>query len=148
MNDTALPYLQKAVVLRLRATATFMALCTGGILDAIPQTKRYPYAVFDEPFETPDRTFGQGGHSCLFTLSIYTQDGSATKQGSGTSGFEIGLAIAALVVGALDHMANPLVVEGHDVVDVDVVTISTEREDDGITRRVDVLMQALLEDAA
>lgn len=148
MSASALPQLQTAVIARLRGTAAYMSLCTGGIQDHIPQTKRYPYGVYDEPFESPDRTFGQGGHSCLFTISVYTQDGSATKQGSGTAGFELGLAIASLVVAALDHMTNPLVVEDHDVVDVDVVTISTEREDDGITRRVDVLMQALLEDAA
>jgi hypothetical protein len=47
-----------------------------------------------------------------------------------------------------DIESNPLTVEGHDVVDVDVLTIDCTRETDGKTRRVDVTIVATLEDAA
>ena len=121
------------------------ALATG-IYDAVPQTATSPYVVFDEPLEVPDRAFGQGGHAVNFILVVFTQDGTRDKSGRGTSGYAQGFAIAEEICAALTDTDDPLVVDGHDVVDVDVESIVGQREDDGVTRRIEITITATLED--
>jgi hypothetical protein len=149
MTFTALPQLLAAVVTRLRAEPALLQLVSG-IYDETPAGAiPYPHIILDEPFETPDRTFGQNGHQTTITLSILTQSPATTKAGTGKAGFTQGLAIAEIALRLLtDIEENPLTVEGHDVVDVDVLTIDCTRETDGKTRRVDVTIVATLEDAA
>jgi hypothetical protein len=146
---TALPQLIAAVVARLRANAALTQV-VAGIYDETPAgAVSYPHIILDEPFETPDRTFGQGGHQASLTLSILTQSPSTTKAGTGKAGFTQGLAIAELALSELtDIESNALTVDGHDVIDVDVTNIDCTRETDGKTRRVDVTIIATLEDAA
>jgi hypothetical protein len=148
MTFTALPQLLAAVMTRLRA-APELAQLVSGIYDEPPAgAVAYPHVLLDEPFETPDRTFGQNGHQTSLTISILTQSPSTTKSGTGKAGFTQGLAIAEIVLGLLtDLEGNPLTVEGHDVVDVDVLTIDCTRETDGKTRRIDATIVASMEDA-
>lgn len=155
MTRTALPQLQVGLVALLRATTAFTALLGGAgtlarLYDAVPEKPTYPFAVIDDPFEIPSRTFGQDGHEQTIVLSIYTQDGSATRAGTGAAGFRSGLliaqeAITAVVPAGVD--TTPLTVAGHDVVSADVVSVEAFREDDGITRRVDITFAVLLEDS-
>ena len=119
MTFTALPQFQAAVIQQLRNSAEFMQLASG-VYDEVPARVAYPHAIVDEPFETPDRTLGQNGHSCSLLLSIYTQSPSTTKAGSGKAGFAIGLELAELALSLLTDLENdPLNVDGHDVVDID-----------------------------
>jgi hypothetical protein len=146
---TALPQFLAAVITRLRACAPLTQLVTG-VYDETPAgALAYPHIILDEPFETPDRTFGQGGHQASLTISIFTQSPATAKAGTGKAGFTQGLAIAELALALLtDIEAEPLTVEGHDVVDIDVVNIDCTRETDGKTRRIDATIIATLEDAA
>lgn len=146
MTWSGLPQLQQAVVTRLKASAALAALITG-VFDAVPEQQQYPYVVFDEPFELPDRTFGQDGHESSFVLSVFTQDGSTTLAGKGSAGFKLAGQIVEIILSELIDLDNPLVVAGHDLVDLDVVSIEYAREADGITRRGDINLTALLEDA-
>lgn len=148
MSYTALPQFQVAVVQRLNGSSAFMALVTG-VLDDVPANQAFPYVCYDDPFEVPNRTFGQNGHDVECLLSIYTRDGSDAKAGRGTAGFKQGHAIAEAALALLtDIEGNPLVVDGHDVVDVDVISIESFRETDGKTRRTDVQIGGTLEDTA
>lgn len=148
MTYTALPQLQTAIVARLTGNAPFMALAKA-VLDDVPPTQTFPYVAFDDPFESPDRTFGQNGHDATCVLSIYTRDGSDARSGTGTAGFKQGLTIAEAALALLtDIENNPLIVSGHDVVDVDVISLESFREPDGKTRRTDVIITATLEDAS
>jgi hypothetical protein len=147
MSYTGLPQFQAGLVTKWRATAALMAMLKGGLRDDVPQTKVFPYAVIDDPFETPDPTLGQGGHLSQLTLVIYTQDGSVGKAGVGSAGWLVGLQIAELAAAAVTNIADPIAVAGHDVVDVDVVSIDGSREPDGVTRRTELTLQAMLEDA-
>jgi hypothetical protein len=146
MTWSGLPQLQASTIARLKASASLMAL-VHGVFDAVPQQQAYPYVVFDEPFELPDRTLGQDGHESSFVLSVFTQDGSMTKLGKGSAGFKLAGEIVEIILRELIDYTNPIVVEGHDLVDLDVVSIEYARENDGITRRADVNLVARLEDA-
>ena len=147
MTYTALPQFQAAVITILRLDDVFMALVTG-VFDEVPATPRYPHVIVDDPFETPDRTFGQNGHSCSLTLSIFTQSPSTKKLGAGKGGFGPGLEIAESALALLSDVERaPITIDGHDVVDCDVLSIDCSREADGLTRRIDVTLIALLEDA-
>jgi hypothetical protein len=148
MTWTGLPQLQAAVFARLRGDAAQLMKLVTGVYDDVPELKPYPYIVFDDPFESPDRTFGQGGHESSFMLTIYTQDGSATKAGTGSAGFKQGMTIADRALALLIDEANPLLVTGHDLRDLDVDHLECVREPDGITRRIDIFFTAFLEDAA
>jgi hypothetical protein len=98
---TALPQFLSAAIARLRACAPLTQLVTG-IYDETPSgAVGYPHVILDEPFETPDRTFGQNGHQVSLTLSIFTQSPSTTKAGTGKAGFTQGLAIAELALAEL-----------------------------------------------
>lgn len=147
MTFTALPQVHLAVIERLRNSAAHMQLVTG-VFDEIPSpAPGYPYEAVDDAFETPDRTFGQNGHVCSVVISIFTQSPSTTKAGTGKAGFAQGLAIAEHVAALLtDLEENPLVVQGHDVVNAEIVSIEATREADGKTRRVDVEIILTLED--
>lgn len=146
MTFTGLPHLQAAIVTRLRMSADHMSLVTG-VFDEVPQLPKYPHEVIDGPFETPDRTFGQNGHECTVTLSVFTQSPSTTASGTGKAGWAVGLTIAESALALLTDLENnPLTVDGHDVLDVDVVSIDCVRETDGKTRRVDVNLIVSLED--
>jgi hypothetical protein len=147
---TALAAIQTAVFTRLNATAALTALCA--IYDKVPQTKAYPYARYEDPFEEPDRTFGQGGHQGVFHIVVYSQDGSQDRQGKGTTGTKSGLDIAAIIIAALvdpcdGSMFDALTVTGHDLVDLDKVTLTSTLEDDGVTRRTEILFSYQVEDA-
>jgi len=146
MSATGNGVLQKAVVRRLRACGDFLALCPTGVLDSVPQDATYPMVVVDAPFEIPNRTLGQGGHDCLVTLNIYTQDGSVSKTGRGASGYKQGQDIAEIVVRELTNLDEPLEVEGHDVEDVDLVSVTGEELDES-RRRTEIILEALLEDS-
>lgn len=148
MTFTALPQLASAVVGALRADVAFMQLVTA-IYDEVPPGARFPHIVVDEPFETPDRTFGQNGHQSMVTLSIFTQSPSTTKSGVGKAGWESGLLIVEAALALLtDIEGAPITVDDHDVVDIDVVSIDCTRDTDGKTRRTDLVLMATLEDAA
>jgi hypothetical protein len=146
MSATALPQLQTAVVARGRQNAAVTALVTG-IFDAVPQGQKRPYVVYDEATELQNRSLGQGGHLIALTLSVYTQDAAPTSAGRGSAGYAQGLAIANLLAADLTDLDEPLVVDDHDVVDVDVESIDCLRDDeDGTTRRVDLMLMVTLED--
>ena len=112
------------------------------IVDAVPETFTGDYIVFDAPSEFPDRTFGQDGREVTFELRVVTRDGSQRAGRTGGAGFKTGLEIADLAARALTGPypppANelPLTVDGFDVVDLDVLAISAERAEDGVTREV------------
>lgn len=146
MTATALPQTQTAIIARVRASATIPPLITG-VFDAVPQGQPYPYVVYDEATETHNRTFAQDGHIIVATLSIYTSDAAPTKPGRGTSGYLQGLTIANALAAELTDLDEPLVVDDHDVVDVDVDAIDAAREDDSATRRIDLTLIVTLEDA-
>lgn len=144
MSASSLGAVQTAVYSALTGDATFMALCPV-VYDAVPATPTYPHTVIGDAVEISDRFMGQNGHDVLITLSIFTRDGSTTKVGTGSKGFAAGLAIAAR---ATDRMVeqNVLSVTGHTLVLIEVESIESFRESDGITRRVDAHYTLLLED--
>jgi hypothetical protein len=78
--------------------------------------------------------------------AVYTQDGSATKAGVGSAGFKQGMQIAERILALTIDYTAPLTVTGHDVRDVDLDSLECHREPDGITRRIDIIETALLED--
>src|SRR6185436_11082413 len=99
MSAVGLVPLLEAVVERLRATEAFTSRCS--LFSKVPQQQTYPYARIEDPYETPDRTFGQGGHRGVFHVTIFTNDGSPAKRGSGTTGPKPGLEIAAIIITAI-----------------------------------------------
>ncbi len=146
---TALTPAQTAVIAKLRGDATLMAMISG-VMDEVPQLQAYPYVVYEDPFEIPDRCLGQDGFEVHFTMSIYTQDGTPTKAGIGYAGFKTALGIAArmtiLLTDIFAVVVPKLTVTGFDVVDADVESTEGFREADGISRRFDVKYILLLED--
>lgn len=146
MTATALPQLQAALITRLKATPAFMALVSN-VYDDVPEKPTYPYAAYDDPFETPNRYFGQGGHDAIWIFDIYTQDGSRSKTTPGAAGFKQGVTIAEALLDALgiEDPSNWITVDGHDLVDIDVVSVHCSRESDGVTRRTEITMSATLE---
>lgn len=146
MTFTALPQFTAAVIAALRGDVAFKA-SVAGIFDEVPALAQYPYIVVDQPFETPDPTFGQNGHQSMITLSIFTQT-PATRILSGPAAWRVGLAIAEAALAILtDIEHHPITVAEHDVVDCDVISIDCARIGDGKTRRVDLVLMAQLEDA-
>lgn len=145
MTRTGLPSLQPSVITRLKASDMLAAL-GAAVFDAIPQAQPFPYVVFDVPFEVPNRYLGQDGHDITFTLSVFTQDGSATKLGKGSAGFKLSSQIVDVLMDELTDLDNPISVDGHDLVDLDLISVEYAREADGITRRADVNLMATLED--
>lgn len=145
MSATALPQVQAGFVDRLKRSYVVAPLVSG-IFDEVPNGAAFPYIAYDVATEMPDRTFGQGGHIVLVTLSIFTRDGSQVRGGKGSAGYKEGLTIANAVVEELTDLDDLPAIEGHDVVDVDVDSIDTNREPDGVTRRIDVTLTATLED--
>lgn len=145
MSASSLSIVQAAVYTALTGDSTFMALCPA-VYDAVPETPTYPHAVIGDAVEISDRTMGQNGHDVLLTVSVYTRDGATTKVGTGSKGFAVGLSIAAR---ATDRMVeqNVLSISGHSLVLIEVESIETLRETDGITRRVDARYTLLLEDS-
>lgn len=145
MSFTAIPQLQRAIVARLRGSSEVMALVTG-VFDAVPQGQKFPYAVFDEPLETPNDHFDLRGHAVSVLLVIYTQDGQLTKDGRGRSGFTEGLTIAEAIGGQLTDLEDPVVVDDHALVELSIESVNCAREDDGVTRRCELTLTATLED--
>ena len=146
MTFTAQPQFQDACIAALRASEFFMTLVPGGVHDALPENPAYPFAVLDLSTESPNRTMGQGGHDIDVILYVYTQDGSKTRGGTGHAGYAEAGVIAEAACAVLVNADEPLVVEGHDVVDVDIGDISFVREDDGYTRRCEIELTCTLED--
>lgn len=146
MSATATTQTAKAVIQRLRANAAVVALVTG-IHDAVPQDRTFPYLVLDEFFEVPERTLGGNGHRVLFSVFIYTRDGSEKRQGTGSAGYKKAFDLVELIVADLTSLTTPLVVANHDTVDVDVEAVIGTRDDDGVTREVECQFNAWLEDA-
>lgn len=140
---SSLPNLQAALYTALNNNSAYMALAPG-LYDAVPQTPIFPHTVIGDAVELSDRMMGQIAHEVLLLCSIYTRDGSTTKAGTGNKGFAAGIAIAERQVDLLVEQ-NVLSVTGHAVVMVEVESIETYREDDGITRRVDVRYRVLIE---
>jgi hypothetical protein len=145
MSYSGLNPTQLAVVQRLRASAAIASRVTG-ILDAVPEGQAFPYIAFVDPSEVPNRYFGQNGHLVVFSLEIVTQDGSRTPEGRGSAGNREGGEIVELVVNELTDLSNPILVEGHDVVDVDIESVVVSVDDDGTTRRHQLTFTAELED--
>jgi hypothetical protein len=147
MSATSLPQLQTALITRLKATSAFLSLVVG-VYDDVPERPGYPHVVYDDPFESPDRFFGQNGHDVIWIFDVFTQDGSRDKATPGHAGFSQGLTIAEALLEALaiEDPANWVTVAGHDVVDMDVISVHAVRETDGVTRRVEITMTATLED--
>lgn len=146
MSFSGLPQFVAAVIGKLRSDAGLAQRVTG-VFDEVPKAVTGNYIVIDEPFETRDGSFGQNGHDVQCTISIVLQSPASSKLGRGKAGYLEGLSIANDVLALLtDIENNPLEVDDHDVVDVDVVTVDSTRESDGITRRVDVTISATLED--
>jgi hypothetical protein len=138
MTFSALPQLLVAVIGVLRGDATLMQAITG-VYDEVPQSPVYPYVVVDDPFETPNRTFGQNGHDLTVTISIYARTPATTVAGSGKVGFLSALQIAEQAIALLaDLEGHPIAIAGHDLVDADVLAVEAFRETDGKTRRVDI----------
>ena len=146
--------LQAAVVQRLRATAAVTALVPAArILDAVPERETFPYLVFDGPFSTPDRTFGQDGREISFTLTAFTTDGTEriAAGASAQAGYRPGMAIAAAVVAALTGGYppadgwTPITVAGFDLTDLEVLMVQGSRANDGVSRQVDMTFVATLE---
>jgi hypothetical protein len=149
MSFTGLGAFQAAVVTALRADATLLALLGGAnVFDEVPARQTFPYVAFDDPMEVPDRSFGLNGHSITATLTVYTQDGSATKAGRGAAGFKQGITIADAVLAVLVDESKPYIaVAGHAVTNLDVEAVVCARMPDGITRTVEITLVALLEDS-
>lgn len=145
MTRSGLSALQPSVVTRLKASIALNALVQG-VFDAVPQQQPFPYVVFDEPFEVPNRYLGQDGHDITFTISVFTQDGSTTKLGKGSAGFKLASQIVDIILDELTNLDTPIVVDGHDLVDVEIISIEYTRETDGITRFANVNLMATLED--
>ncbi len=143
-SATALPQVQRAIFETLNGDTFYRSLAA--VYDDVPEGAPYPYTTIGEAIETPDRTFGQGGHQVLVTLSTYTKDGSQDAAGVGTAGFSIGLAIVQKQTELL--VETPLLVEDFDLIMVEVETIETSRAADGVTRIVDARYRLWLEDAA
>lgn len=147
MSYTSLPQLMKAIVARLRGHAPLMALVTG-VHDAVPDSKAFPYVVLDDPLEFPERYFGQNGHRVSLTIFVYTKDGTEVRKGVGTAGFKSGFDIAEIVLAQItDIEGNPLVVDNHDLVDADVIALTANRLEDGVTREIELELEFVLEDA-
>ena len=126
MSFSSLPDVQPAIYQRLTGNVPFMALVKN-VYDEVPEKAIYPYLVLDDPIETPDRTFGQDGHTVTYQLSIYTQDGSRTKAGTGTAGFLPGLTIARAALALLIDIENaPLVIAGYTPLGQLMITTDVE----------------------
>jgi len=143
---SALPALVSSVLTRLRGDATLTGMVSG-IYDEPPAAPGFPYVVIDDPFETPDRTFGQGGRAATLIVSVFTQIPATSKSGSGPVGFTVGLTIAQQVCALLTNLiGNPITVDGFDLVDADVESVEGFRLTDGKTRRIDVVVSFALEE--
>lgn len=145
MSASSLIQTQTALYYALTHDTPYVAACPS-VYDAVPQTPTYPYTVIGDALELSDRFMGQNAHEVLLLCSIYTRDGSTVKAGTGSKGFAAALAIAQLQIDRLVEQ-NVLSVTGHAVAMIEIESVETFREDDGITRRVDVRYRVLLEDA-
>lgn len=146
---TSLPAVQAAVIAKTRGDATLMAMISA-IVDEVPQSQSYPYVVYEDPFEIPDRCMGQDGFEAHFMLIVFTQDGTPLKSGAGYAGFKTGLNIAArlatLITDIFAVVVPKITVTGFDVVNADVESVEAFREADGITRRIEMKFIMQLED--
>jgi hypothetical protein len=141
---SALLAVQTAVIKRLREDAVLSGMVSG-VFDAVPEGQAFPYVVYVDAFEIPDRTLGQGGFEVHFTLLAHTRDGSDTTGRIGYAGYrQLALITARAVELLTDYDAeNRMTVTGWDVVDSDVERLDLSRDDDGITRRgeIDIIMK-------
>ena len=147
MTVTSLPQVQQAIYGRLMGDRPFMASVTG-VFDAVPDGQAFPYIVIGDATEVPDRTLGQNGHQVTGFITVYTRDGAAVVGRTGSAGYATGLAIVSAAIELLTNEDgdDPLSVDGHDVVDVSVVSIDTSREKNDRAIVAQVLL--LLEDDA
>lgn len=75
---SALDPTMTALITTLRADATFVGLCAGGIYDAPPQGVTYPYAritIREDPAGV--ETFGRMGQEIDVRIQIFDKDGDA-----------------------------------------------------------------------
>lgn len=142
MSTTAVPAVNTAIYAALTGDAAFVALCPN-LYDSAPANPRHPHGVIGDAVEVPDRTFTQDGRIVLSTLSFFTRDGSTQASGRGTTGFAAGLAIAGQAIAVLVNAS--VAVTGFDVIDIDVESLTTSREADGLTRGVDLVLAFTLE---
>ncbi len=142
-SATAIPQVQQAIFQTLNGDLLLRSMVT--VYDDVPEGALMPYTTIGEAVETPDRTMGQGGHQVMVTLSTYTDDGSRSVAGAGTTGFASALAIMRKQTELL--VETPIQVQDFDVVMVEVESIETSRATDGVTRIVDARYRFWLEDA-
>lgn len=133
-----MPQVQRAVIQRLRECAALSAVAPGGVHDAVPTsgTLTLPLIVYESAVETPNDTFGQRGHLTDVSIQIHTDNGSTKRSGRGTAGYITGVEIAEIVMNELLDNDTPLVVEGHDVVELSLIGINVLREGNATDSRV------------
>lgn len=137
---------QRSVIERLRACVDLMAIVSG-VWDAVPVKATLPYIVYVSAVETPNLYFGQNGHLTDVTLQLYSDDGSSTRAGRGNAGFITSYEITEIVLRELTDVDTPLVVDGHDLVDLSLIGVYVTREgNDKESRITEIAFTAELED--
>lgn len=107
--------IQTAVFARLDADAELAAL-GAAILDDTDEHTPYPYVSIGEGTETPANTHTRHGADSTLTLHVWSSE----------PGYQQANRIARRIGELLDH--QPLVIEGHTVIAVRLLTINRMRD--------------------
>lgn len=110
ISESPLNPLQTAIVAKLKADATLVALLGGkqAVYDQPPETSTYPYVRVGDHLSIPDNDLTSFGRQITVTLHIWTK-----KRGN-----KDGQDIAARINRILDHQPAALAVVGHRVVSI------------------------------
>lgn len=110
ISKSAVGPLQAAVVTRLKADATLVALLKGqaAVYDQPPETVPIYYVRVGDFLSIPDNDHGSYGREITMTLHVWTK----------YRGNKVGQDISARIIELLDHQGDALNLAGHRVVSI------------------------------
>lgn len=134
MSASPVVALRKAILAHLAGDAALAGALGGAkVYDEAPRDVEPPYVLFaDAQMRDWSTTSSRGAEQFLALSAISTQRGSRQA-----------LDIAQRIVDLLDEA--PLVLDGHDLVDLRFLTIETRREQNGRLARVNLRFRATTE---
>lgn len=127
MSTLPMQELQAALYQVMSTNAALMAQAQG-IYDHVPTGAQFPYIVFDDVSADSWNILHPSAHVVRFSLDVYGRKGGQKEL----------LQLASLVCDVLHR--KPLMASGWEVSLVEVTYVDSDRLNDGLTRRVQMLI--------
>lgn len=134
MSDFPLDAVKAALFHAMVNDAALMAL-VDAVHDKVPTGALFPYVVIESSAVEPWGILHANAHRCRFELDIYSRKGGQKEL----------LQAASLLRDILHHV--PLVVAGWDVALVDVAEIDTDRQQDGLTVKANMVVNVWVKES-